>query len=196
MIDDKQILSLKQQVIARAKDPSFRHHQWFVQYHLDIVAQVADELCARHPEANKQFVAALVWLHDYEKIIDFDNQYNTELAGTKKLLEQLTFTDTASDALCKSLIICNAKQNLASASIEIQIVSSADAASHLVGPFITLYWYEHPSQTIGELQQENRRKLTVDWETKMVLPEVRQKFADRHQLLLEIAGEIPASFLA
>lgn len=195
MIDDKQILDLKQQVITRAQDTSFRHHKWFVTYHLDIVAKIADELCALHPEANEKFVEALVWLHDYEKIMDFDNQYNAELAATKTLLKQLNFANDVSDALCQSLVTYNAKHDLASASIEIQIVSSADAASHLVGPFITLYWYENASQTIAELQQENRRKLTVDWDTKMTLPEVRQKFANRHHLLLEIAGEMPTSFL-
>jgi hypothetical protein len=84
---------------------------------------------------------------------------------------------------------------LATAPIEIQIVSSSDAASHLVGPFITLYWHENPSMTIAELQAENAKKLTIDWEKKITLPEVKAAFAQRYEYALEIAGVLPDRFL-
>ncbi|MEK7153877.1 MAG: hypothetical protein AAB834_08050 [Patescibacteria group bacterium] len=38
-----------------------------------------------------QFGAGGSGLHDYEKIIDFDNQYNTELEATKELMRQIGF---------------------------------------------------------------------------------------------------------
>ncbi|HET9174300.1 MAG TPA: hypothetical protein VFN56_03400 [Candidatus Saccharimonadales bacterium] len=76
-----------------------------------------------------------------KKIIDIDNQYNTELDATKKLMHELGFEEHFIGQMATDLNIYNAKDNLSKASIEIQIVSSSDAASHSVGPFMCLYWY-------------------------------------------------------
>lgn len=195
MIDEEKNLLLREKVTERSQDTHFIHHAWFVKYHLEIVAGIAHELCERHPDANVTFVDALVWLHDYEKIVDFDNQYNTELEATKTLMQEVGYSLDVIEQICSAINRYNAKDDLVSAPIETQIVSSADAAAHLVGPFITLYWYENPSKSIEELQNENKRKLAVDWEKKVTLPEVREAFSQRRQHALEIAGILPHSFL-
>jgi hypothetical protein len=86
--------------------------------------------------------------------------------------------------------------DLSLAPIEIKIISSADAASHLIGPFYTIYWYEHPEKNIPELIEDNRKKAAKDWDRKMVLPEIKKIFEQRHRLLLENAGEFPDKFLS
>ncbi len=195
MIDDAKNTLLKQKVAEHSSNPNFRHHQWFVQYHLEIVEKIAHELCQLYPEADKQYVDTLLWLHDYEKIVDFDDQYNTELEATKTLMAEVGYSPEVIAELRDSLNIYNAKQDLRSAKIEIQIVSSADGASHLVGPFCTLYWYENPGKGIADLQSDNRKKFSSDWEAKITLPEVKQAFETRHRFALEVAGELPTSFL-
>lgn len=195
MIDDTKNTLLKKFVTARSQNQNFRHHDWFVKYHLEIVEHIAHELCEVYPEADKQYVDALLWLHDYEKIVNFDSQYNTELVATRELMKEVGYLPEVIDEMANTISIYNAKNDLHSAKIEIQIVSSSDAASHLVGPFITLYWYENPSKSIEELQNENKRKLTVDWEKKITLPEVKEAFSQRHQNALEIAGIISPLFL-
>jgi hypothetical protein len=195
MIDDEKNSLLKQKVVERSNDSNFVHHQWFVKYHLGIVEQIAHELCELYPDADRLFVDTLVWLHDYEKIVDFDKQYNTELLATRSIMKDVGYSTDSIEEIAQSINQYNAKENLASARIEIQIVSSSDAASHLVGPFITLYWYENPSNSIAQIQTENARKLSVDWEKKVTLPEVKKAFDKRHQYWLEIAGILPSSFL-
>ena len=195
MFDEAKNRLLRRKVIERSGDKRFVHHRWFVKYHLEIVERIARELCARYPTADTGLVDALVWLHDYEKIVDFDNQYNMQLEATATLMQRVGYAPHAVQQMCGMINRYNAKADLASSPIEIQIVSSADAASHLVGPFITLYWYENPSKSIEELQAENQRKLAVDWEKKVTLPEVKAAFDARYQNALEIAGIMPVSFL-
>jgi hypothetical protein len=192
---EKQLVELKQAVSAKSADTNFVHHKWFVKYHLEIVEKIAAELCKKYTEADRFKVMVLAWLHDYEKIIDFDNQYNTELEATKKLMQQLAFDSGFIEQIASDLNIYNAKENLSSAHIEIQIVSSSDAASHSVGPFMCLYWYENPALTVEELMAANIRKISVDWEKKITLPEVKEAFSKYRDFNLQVAGQLPETYL-
>jgi uncharacterized protein YcfL len=192
---DKLLNVLKQAVSTQSANTNFVHHKWFVKYHLEIVEKIASELCEKYAEADRFKVMVLAWLHDYEKIIDFDNQYNTELEATKQLMQQIGFENEFIVQMANDLNVYNAKENLSAASIEIQIVSSSDAASHAVGPFMCLYWYENPGMTVEELMAANIRKISVDWEKKITLPEVKEAFSGYRDFNLQVAGQLPENYL-
>mgnify|MGYP001571344720 CR=1 FL=1 len=192
----KLILLFRSEVKKASVNPKFIHHEWFLKYHLEIVEKIALELCKYYPQANKDMVLLLVWLHDYEKIIDFKNQYNTTHSIGKKKLLELRFNKEFVEKAISYINIFDKKSNIAKAPVEVQIVSSADGASHLIGPFYAIYWKEQSQQSCKDLVKENRRKALVDWNKKIVLPEVKKAFLSRHKSLLERRGKFPKKYLS
>ncbi len=195
------IQQFKAHVTEVSANPDFVHHKWFVQWHLEIVERLAMELLEFYPQADRDLVLVLVWLHDYGKILDYDNQYQkTLVAGREKLSElglPAEFVDTVigyAETLDKKLEL-----DIAQAPIEVQIVSTADGCSHMVGPFIYIVWNEatdktFAGKTLAELMEADRKKADKDWNHKIVLPEARKAFEIRYRLLCEQSGELPQRF--
>lgn len=196
--NDQLIETFRQKVVEASRNPNFIHHTWFVEYHLAIMEKIALELLKYYPQADRDIVCILVWLHDYGKILDFANQYQTTLSEGPKLLKEVGFDDQYVQKLIQYVDIIDKKLEveLREAPIEVQIVSSADGCSHLVGPFMYLWWWENSGKDFRELMADNKRKAAKDWERKIVLPEARAAFEGRHNMLLEQSGEIPERFFS
>jgi len=189
------IQTFKQHVLELTRNPDFVHHQWFAEYHLEIVERISLELCDIHPEADRDAVVTLVWLHDYGKIIDRENQYQATLTKGKEKLLELGYPPAFTEKVIQYADLLDKKTDLNRAPLEVQIVSSADGASHLVGPFFSLWWYENHGKDYRTLMEDNIWKANVDWDTKIVLPEVKRAFTDRHTYVLERSGRMPERFL-
>lgn len=191
------IQSLRDRVSQAAALPAFVHQDWYVRFHLKIVETIALELCDVYSEANRQKVHELVWLHDVEKIADVRKKDDTALTATRAVMAELGYPTDYIDELSADINTINAKQDIGSESIEVQIISSADGAAHLVGPFYGIYWHENPSMSIQDILSSNRVKLAKDWSKKITLPEVRKAFERRYAMQVELnTGEIPTSFLS
>jgi len=191
------IKKFKKEVIKASSNPSFIHHTWFVKYHLEIVERIAHDLLAYYPEADRDVVEVLVWLHDYGKAIDFNNEYQATLIHGKPKLLDIGFDADFTKKLIDYIELMDRKMevDLHDAPIEVQIVSSADGCSHMVGPFLHLWWWENSTKPFTELMADNRFKLDKDWNRKIVLPEARKAFENRHNVLIEETGEIPDHFI-
>lgn len=191
----------KKHVAEVSSDPGFAHYEWFVQWHLEIVEQIALELCDKYPAANRDLVQVMVWLHDYGKALlgpfnEKEEYVLTTSAGTAKLTE-IGFAPDFVEQAVSNIAHMNKKLevDLHEAPLEVQIVASADGCSHMVGPFMAEYWRENAGLTADELLEANKRKLVKDWERKIVLPEAREAFATRRAMHQELAGQLPVKYL-
>lgn len=198
----EKIDAFKQHVREAAANPAFVHHKWFVQWHLEVVERIAKDLLAHYPQADKDLVEVMVWLHDYGKIFDYDNQYTMTLKVGRKKLTELGFAPEFVERAVSGIETLDKKMelDLHKAVIEVQIVSSADGCSHMAGPFLFLFWHEatdktFTNKTLEELMSLTRRKADKDWNRKIVLPEARAAFERRYKLICEQSGELPAAFL-
>lgn len=193
------IQKFKDHITEAAANPSFVHHDWFVKYHLNFVEKIALELCDKYPDADRNIVLVLAWVHDYAKIIDKDKEHDEDMfeKGREKLIEigfEKEFADKVTDHL--ALFEKKMEIDLNHAPIEVRIVSSSDAAAHLIGPFWAIFFKENAEKTIEELMESNRKKLKKDWERKIVLPEVREAFLERNKFVNEQAGNFPTKFFS
>lgn len=175
----------KEHVREVSSDPSFVHHEWFVRWHLEIVERIALELCEKYPAADRELVEVMVWLHDYGKALDFKNQYEVTLSSGRAKLTEMGFTRDFIERAVSGIETMDKKMeiDLSKASLEVQIVASADGCSHMVGPFLSLYWREHPELSTEELMAANRAKLEKDWNRKITLPEAQAAFKHRYEHL-------------
>jgi len=197
------IEAFRQHVIIASANPAFIHHKWFVPWHLEIVAKLADELCDHYPDADRDLVRLMAWLHDYGKILDYDNQYAVTLTAGRQKLAELGFPPEYIDRAISNIETLDKKLevDIHQANIEVQIVSSADGCSHMVGPFMNIFWNEATDKTFAGKEYEalmelNRIKLDKDWQYKIVLPEARAAFEPRYRFLREQAGDLPERFFS
>ena len=186
------VAKFKKAVTHLAGNPSFIHHEWYVEYHLKIVERMALELCEIYPDADRDLVTTLVWLHDYGKIIGAD-QTATVKQGRIQLLEAGFPRDFVDRATAYARLIDD-KEGLKDSPVEVKIVSSSDGAAHLVGPFLFFWWYENCDQPFTKLMKDNVKKINGDWEKKIVLEEVRAGFKERRLFLLEMLDHIPRTY--
>ncbi len=197
-----QIKQLKSRVRAAAANPEFGHHKWFVKWHLEIVEKITLELLEFYPEADKDVVEVMAWMHDYGKTIDYNNQYQTTLTKGRELLQSLGFNGNFIQTVIDNLELLDRKieVDLHDAPVEVQIVSSADGCSHMVGPFMHLFWNFETDETfkgksLEELMKLNIKKAEKDWSRKIVLPEARKAFEARYNYILEQSGNLPEKFI-
>ncbi len=198
----EKIDAFRSHVTEASQNPHFVHHKWFVKWHLEIVEKITLELLEYYPQADRDLVMVMVWLHDYGKILDFDNQYQVTLTAGKQKLSELGF---AADFIDKAIgyietLDKKLELDLKEAPIEVQIVSSADGCSHMVGPFLVTVWNEatdtsFAGKTLEELMAANRAKVDKDWTYKIVLPEARRAFEKYYDFHRQQAGDLPATFI-
>ncbi|MEO7617290.1 MAG: HD domain-containing protein [Candidatus Saccharibacteria bacterium] len=189
--------SLKTSVIESASKRAFKHHDWYIDSHMLIVEKIAGELLSSYPEADRELVMVLVWLHDYGKILSFEDDKSATLREGRVKLEELGYTSKFVDKAIDyaSIIDRKLELDLVDAPIEVRIVSSADGCSHLAGPFMAIYLRDYANKPLNELLTDNLNKAAKDWSRKIVLPEARKAFESRYIIAMEQAGKLPEQYL-
>jgi len=187
----------KQIVIENCKNENFEYKEWFIPDHLEIVERIAMELCGIYEDADKSLVFALVWFHDFGKPIDDKNERILTKEKGIEAMKLVGLDESFTNKVYESWLRMEMKNeiDISKESIEVQIVSTADGASHFVGKFHSTYFMDDKHETIKNLEKRISAKIKQDWENKIVLPEAKKAFKDRYLRSLEILGEYPDKFI-
>jgi len=147
-----------------ASDPSFKHHEWYIEHHLDYVMALVKHFGAGLDEkASQDDLINMVWMHDYPKMMgESDNlelvrdlvakhegqDYADYLVGQLKMMERVKAKDWNPETEPTSVLA--------------NIMSTSDALAHYYGPFWQIYMDENTDKTIAYLKNSNREKLEKD----------------------------------
>ncbi len=181
------LAALKDHVCALAHQPPFIHAAWFVEHHLVIIEQLVQELCDRHPAADRTLCLAMVWVHDWGKILTNkgDDEEDATRAQIRATLPTFGFSPTE---IAKIQTIYEEMESLKPHGpdylVETKIISTADATSHYIGPFFAIYFQEYHHLPLVDLIAGNQRKIARDFQ-KILLPEVLPLVQPRMQLIAE-----------
>lgn len=139
----------------------------------------------KYPDANQEIIYAMVRMHDFPKILGQKNSEEILQTQGKGLLVQHGYNLDTAQKIIQYIMIMDRKIDLDkdTTPIEIKIVSSADGASHMIGPFQMIWFYENPEKNIDELLASSLQKLEKDRTRKIVLPEVRARFEKQYEAL-------------
>lgn len=182
---------LKEKVSNLARNERFIHHKWFLKYHLELVEKISLELHERYDEANLDLLLGLIWIHDYGKVLGIKDEEEV-IEKSRIFMQEIGFVEEYINKVMNLFEIFESKMtmDLSEAPIEVRIVSTADAVSHMYGPFYQMYCYENPEMSVEELMESNIRKLEKDWDRKIVIPEVKEMLQERYEFLRESFGDI------
>lgn len=176
-------------VVESCSRQDFEYREWFVAYHLRMVEDLALKFVTAYPEADRNLVHALVWVHDYSKPFakTKEEEKITLIPMVRDVLVDIGFENSFVDRVVAGLIEIESKDDvsLENASIEAKIISSADGASHFFGPFFFSYFRDSTDESITDTMQRIAQKAQRDWNRKIVLLEGRELVKPRYEILLD-----------
>lgn len=145
-----------------ASDPSFKHHEWYIEHHLDYVMAIAHALKPRAQPDEKEIINDIVWMHDYPKMMS-DND-NFELV--RELLSKHKGKDYADELVgyIEDMEMIKSVDSMygVETTIFALIMSTADALAHYYGPFWQIYMDENKDKDLDFLKKSNAAKLEKD----------------------------------
>ena len=143
-----------------ATDPSFNHHEWYIEHHLDYVMAIAKSIVHSDEPEDQQLIHDMVWMHDYPKMMgDKDNYELVRELVSKHRSER--YTDRLMNQLRWMEAIKSPDWNGRATTIA-AVMSTADALAHYYGPFFQIFHDENPDTPIAVLKKKNQAKLEKD----------------------------------
>ena len=196
-VDSDVVDSIAQEVAEAFQVPAFIYSEWYVQWHLQVVERIALELCERYPDADTSVVRLLAWLHDYGKLFDIVASHAATQTHLPTLFAGRNFPRELAQQLLDAIAMIDRKQpeELAQATIEVRIVSSADALAHYESPLMMLHWLSHPGTSVTDALASHCGKMQRDT-PKICLPEAHARFEILRPIFERIGGIVPGRYFS
>jgi HD superfamily phosphodiesterase len=169
---------IRQLVIKEAVESRYIDN-WFLEEHLMVVEKIAEKLCKRYSEADREVIMIGVWLHDRARLHGKEKDHDREGAKmAEDLLSELNYSAEKKALVVEACRTHGCKGDNVPQSLEAKILATADALSHFEGIF-----YERASknQIENETMQWALIKLKRDFEDKIQFDEIREENRDRYE---------------
>lgn len=168
----KIIKTIRKKVIDEIR--SIPGKSWFVDSHLLVVEKLANQLCDFYPKADREAVLLSVWFHDIGHI---RKKKKHDLYGAKEAKRILKPHNIPKEKIDLVYEICRSHrcEEIKPKSLEVKILATADAMSHLFNAFYCRLFFE---KQFGKTFEENKKailkKLERDFHNKILLPKAKK----------------------
>jgi putative nucleotidyltransferase with HDIG domain len=177
---------------------------WFYEEHVLVVEKLAMELCDKYPEANRDAVTLMVFLHDIGRADNHSEDhdlYGSEYA--RKLLTENEFPPDFVDLVAQGCKTHSCDDFGQPTSLEGKILATADAMSHFQRGFYLRIFYawnqkadkmHYPelenNQNFANLKEKLFAKMDRDFNSKIFFPEAKNAVLPLYQAWQQTIGEI------
>jgi len=177
---------------------------WFYQKHILVVEKLAMELCDNYPEANRDAVSLMVFLHDIGRADNHSENhdlYGSEYA--RKLLTKNQFSTNFIDLVAEGCKTHSCDTFSKPTSLEGKILATADAMSHFHNGFYLQIFYSwsqkidekhYPKlvkqQNFANLKKKLFEKMDGDLNSKIFFTEAKEAILPFYQAWQQTMKEV------
>ncbi len=162
---------------------------WFLEAHIFKVLQNAEWLCEKFPEADKNMVRALVWLHDiiyFTDISKIDAHAGLGAVKAREMAAEIGIDDLKAGVVFEAIACHSCKGDKLPTTLEGKILATADAMAHFSPDFYLslLIDGKQEKQTVAEFKKFALQKLERDFNGKKIFFEfAREKIREPYEAL-------------
>lgn len=185
-------MSDKMKFLAKQAEEICRNDKtmaWFLDVHIFKVMQNAEWLCERFPEADKDLIRALVWLHDivyFTDILKIDVHAGLGAVKAKEMMAAIGIDGPEAEIVFEAIACHSCKGDKLPTSLEGKILATADAMAHFSPDFYLslLIDGKQEKQTVAEFKQYALQKLERDFNGKKIFFDfAREKIRSSYEIM-------------
>ena len=175
--------------------------RWFFDLHLKEVVASANKLLSFYPNADKDLVIISCWLHDLghlkAKTLDEVNKVKPDhhIVGAEMAEDFLKQFNLPPETITKIkyCILCHrGAEPHTPNTIEERIVCASDTLSHYNSIFYLSYFKIYPNDSLIQMVNSTKAKMTRDWRDLALLPEAQAIAKDRFNELMSMLNDYQA----
>jgi hypothetical protein len=168
---------------------------WFYQIHLKPMAESAEFLADKYPEADKEVAVLASWFHDISKIFAHDQDEFNELhknhhIDSAKVAEDFLSEHGYPEDKIEMVKECVARHRNAAPyevrTIEEKIVACADALGEFKSIFFLTFFKFHPEVSMEDFVERQKGKIDRGWRDISLLPEAQEAAKKEYEVLNEM----------
>lgn len=185
MTDKLRLLARQAEEICRQDETM----SWFLEAHIYKVLQNTEWLCEKLPEADKDMVRALVWLHDiiyFTDISKIDAHAGLGAVKAREMMDAIGICGSEAEIIFEAIACHSCKGDKLPASLEGKILATADAMAHFSPDFYLSLLIDGKQEkcSVSEFKAYALQKLERDFNGKKIFFDfAREKIRASYEIM-------------